>query len=83
VFQNRVFKRTLRLQKDEETRAYRELKSEEPPPQVLPFTKYYQDDQTRKMIWVRQVERMGKMRKECKVVVRKREGNRPLGSPRG
>jgi hypothetical protein len=48
----------------------------------LRFTKYYQDDESRKMMWEGHVACMGEIRNGYKILIGKPEKKRPLGRPR-
>jgi hypothetical protein len=81
VFENRVLRRIFGPKRDEVTREWRKLHSEElhnlySSPDIIRQIK------SRRMRWAGHVARMGEERKLNKVLLGKPEGKRPLGSPR-
>ena len=78
VFENRALRRTFRPKRDEVTRQYRRLKTEEL------YALYSSPDsirviKSRRLIWAGHVACMGEIRGAQKVLVGKAEGRRPLG----
>jgi hypothetical protein len=81
VFENRVLRRIFGPKRDEVTRGWMKLHSEElhnlySSPDIIRQVK------SRRMRWEGHVARMGEERKVYKVLVGKSEGRRPLGRPR-
>jgi hypothetical protein len=81
VFENRVLRRISGPKRDEVTGEWRKLHNEAlhilySSPNIIRQIK------SRGMRWAGHVARMGEERKLYKVLVRKPEGNRPLGRPR-
>jgi hypothetical protein len=81
VFENRVLRRIFGPKRDEVTREWRKLHSEElhnlySSPDIIRQVK------SRQMRWAGHVERMGEDRKVYKVLVGEPQGKRPLGRPR-
>ena len=80
MFQNRVLRRIFGSERDEVTTEWRKLHNEELndlySPNIIRVIKL------RRMRWAGHVERMGKTRGVCRVLVGKHEGKRPLGRPR-
>jgi hypothetical protein len=82
VFENRVLRRIFGPKRDEVTGQWRTLHSGElqnlySSPDIIRQIK------SRRMRWAGHVERMGKRRNVCRVLVGTPEGKRPLGIPRG
>jgi hypothetical protein len=78
LFENRVL-RIFGCKKDEVTREWRKLRNEEiidlySSPSIVPAMEW-------RMRWVGHVARMWERRGECKVLMGKTEGKRPLGRP--
>jgi len=81
VFVNRVLRRVFGSRRDDITREWRKLHSEElrdhyTLPNIVRVVK------SRRMRWAGHVALMGEERGVHRVLVRKPEGNRPLGRPR-
>jgi hypothetical protein len=81
VFGNRVPRRIFGSKKNEVTGEWRRLHNEElidlySSPNIIRVTK------SRRMRWAGHVARMGERRGECRILVWRPEGRRPLGSPR-
>jgi hypothetical protein len=81
VFENRVLRRIFGPKRDEVTRKWRKLHSEElhnlySSPDIIRQVK------SRQMRWAGHVACMGEERKVYKVLVGKPKGKRPLGRPR-
>jgi hypothetical protein len=82
VFENRVLRRIFVPKRDEVTGEWRKLRNVEvhnlySSPDIIRQVK------SRRMRWAGHVARMGEEIKVYKVLVRKPEGKRPLGRPRG
>jgi hypothetical protein len=81
VFENRVLRRIFGPRRDEVTGEWRKLHNEElhdiySSPSIIRIMKL------RRMRWAGQVARIGEKRNAYRLLVRKPEGKRPLGSPR-
>jgi hypothetical protein len=81
LFENRVLSRIFGPKRDEVTREWRKLHSEElndlySSPNIVRMIK------SRRMRWAGNVARMGERRGVCRVLVGKPEEKRPLGRPR-
>jgi hypothetical protein len=81
VFENRVLRRIFGPKKDEVTREWRKLHNEElrdlySSPSIIKIIK------SMSMRWTGHVARMWEKRNECRLLVGKPEGKRPLGRPR-
>jgi hypothetical protein len=81
VCENRVLRKIFGPKRDEVTRGWRKLHNEElhnlhPSPNIIKMLK------SRRMRWAVHVERMGAKMNSYRILVRKPEGNRPLGRPR-
>jgi hypothetical protein len=81
VFENRVLRRTFGPRRDDVTGDWRKLHNEElhnlySSPNIIRMMK------SRRMRWAGHVGRMGETRNAYRILVRKPEGNRPLGRPR-
>ena len=81
VFENRVLRRVFGLKRDDVTREWRKLHSEEHSdlyslPNIVLVVK------SRRMRWAGHVARMGEARGVHSVLIGKPDGKRPLGRPR-
>jgi len=81
VFDNRVLRRIFGTRRDKVTEEWRKPHKDElydlySSPNIVQAIK------SRRMRWERYVARVGEIRGVCRVLVRKPEGNRPLGRPK-
>jgi hypothetical protein len=81
VFENRVLWRIFSPKRDEVTRDWRKLHTEElhnsySSPNIIRMIKL------RTIRWAGHTARMGEKRNACRILVGKPEGKRPLGKPR-
>jgi hypothetical protein len=81
VFEIRVLRRIFGPKRNEVIGDWRKLHNEElhnlySSPSIIRAIK------SRRMRWVGHAARIGKERNECRILVGKPEGNRPLGRPR-
>jgi hypothetical protein len=81
VFENRVLRRIFGTKRDDVTGEWRKLHNEELhdlycSPNIFPVIK------SRRLRWAGQVACMGKTTDVYRILVRRTEGNRPLGIPR-
>jgi hypothetical protein len=81
VFENRVLRRIFGPKRDEVTGGWRKLHNEElhnlySSPSIIRMIK------SRKIRWARHVERMRAKRNTYRILTKKPEGKRPLGSSR-
>jgi hypothetical protein len=81
VFENKVLRRIFGPKRDDVTREWRKLHSEELH-NLYSFPDIIRQIKSRRKRWAGNVAHMGEERKVYKVLVRKPEGNRPLGRPR-
>jgi hypothetical protein len=81
VFENRVLRRIFGPKRDEVTGEWRKFLNEKLH-NLYSFPDIIRQVKSRRMRWAGHVARIGKERKEYKVLVGKPEGKRPLGRPR-
>jgi len=81
VFENRVPGRIFGPRRDEVRGKWRKLHDEELS-DLYSSPSFVRVIKSRRMKWAGHVARMGLRRGVCKVLVRRREGKRPLGRPR-
>ena len=80
VFENRVLRKIFGSKRDKVTREWRKIHNEEPD-DLYSLLNVARVKKSR-MRWAGHVARMGENRGVYRVLVRKPEGNRPLGRPR-
>jgi hypothetical protein len=81
VSENRVLRRIFGPKRDDVTREWRKLHSEELH-NLYSYPDIIRPVKSRRMRWAGHVARMGEKRKVYKILVGKPEGKRPLGRPR-
>ena len=81
VFENRVLKKIFGAERDQVTREWRKLHSEELN-DLYCSTNIVRVIKSRRIRWAEHVARMGERRGVCRVLVGKSEGKRPLWRPR-